>query len=540
MIEEEKDPEESLFKYEDEVKLLENLKSRKWRLSNLYYIRDVNGNKIKFKLTKTQEKLLDNLWYLNVILKARQLGITTEMCIIDLDDCLFGGLNCGFIAQTRDDVELIFKEKIKFAWDCLPEVIKKMFSVNADSSNELEFKNLSTGVVSSVSVGTSLRGHTFQRLHISELSTIDQKRPLESEEIKTGAFNTVHLGQVITVESTAKLNSGLFFEICQQAMDNEKLGRNGPMDWRFHFFPWWEDDKYRLIGDYYEIPQEMNKYFDALERDEWFKEHHPKGRLENDQKYWYFKKWTTQREKMKQEYPSTPQECFESSIEGAYFAREIEKVLKDGRLRDVPYNARFPVDTWWDLGTTTTRKDSMSVIFTQTIGPEIHIIDFYGCSGEGLPHMANVLKEKGYSYGRHWAPHDIETTEIGTGKTRLELAADLGIRFNVVPKLSFSDGIEAARVIMSKCWFDITKTSGNGANKSLFEALRSYRKDWDDGLGRWKDNPVKDWTSDPSDAFRMMAVGIRENNLLQDEELEEMRKFRETEKTEYDPLNIFS
>lgn len=513
---------DELKEVDQERELANNIKSRLWRLNNLYYVKNENGLRVLFKLNKIQEYLLNNLWFLNVILKARQLGVTTFICILYLDDAIFNGLDCGFIAHTLDDSKKIFDEKIKYAWDNLPEAIKDLYNVDTDNTRELKFKNKATNAVSSIYVGTSLRSQTYQRIHISELSTIDQRNPMKSEEIKTGTFNTVHKGQIITVESTAKAAYGLFYDICRLAMDNKKLGRLSEMDWKFFFFPWFEDEKYILEGASFNMPKELLDYFDQLDKD---------GiKLKKEQKNWYYKKWMTQGEAMKSEFPSTPEECFRSVIEGAYYAKETEKAINDGRLRDVPYDSRYPVDTYWDLGTTTTRKDSMSVIFAQNIGAWIHIIDFYGCSGEGFPHMKNILNEKGYTYGTHWAPHDIEVTEIGSGKTRWEMASDLGIRFRTVEKIGFNDGIEAARLIFGRCWFDESKTGGD---KNLFGALRNYRKEWDDNLGRFKDKPLKDWTSDPADSFRMLAVSIK------DYMSEEEKIYVKEENNKIDILNVF-
>lgn len=513
---------------EEEKKLLENLKSRKWRLEHLYYIKDTRGKKVRFKPNKVQEFILNNLRYLNIILKARQLGITTFTNILYLDDCLFNGMDVAIIAHTKPDAQDIFNNKIKFAFDELPTAIKELFVVEGDNVNVLRVYNKATGKRSSVEVKTSGRSGSFQRLHITELSTTDQTDPSASEEIRTGALNTVHKGQVIIIESTAKLPQGLFYDINRIAMDNDKLGRNGEMDWKFFFFPWFIDEKYKLEGDINEVPEKIIEYFKKLEEDEWIKKNYPNYKFSDEQIFWYYKKSETQKDKMFAEFPSTPEECFRSAIVGTYFSRETNKVLEDGRLTTVPYDTKYPVNTAWDLGTTTTRKDSMSIIFFQQIGQCINIIDFFGCSGEGFPYVKRVLDDKGYTYGRHYAPHDIEQMETATGKTRLEIAWDLGIRFDVVPRIAFNDGIETVRAVMSRCYFDKGKTGGE---KGLFDALRSYHRKYDEATGYFNDKPVKDWTSDPVDAFRMMSISVGEfvpDNIKNYEE-----------KREYDPLNIF-
>lgn len=475
-----------------------------------------------------QSYLFDNLWYLNVILKARQLGITTFFCLLYLDDVIFNGKDAGLIAHTRDAAEKIFDSKVRYAWDNLPECIKKGYTLDAETARELRF-NI-RGHESSIYVGTSLRSGTVQRLHISELGTTDQKYPAKAEEIKTGALNTVHKGQLVTIESTSKGEVGVFADVCREAMDNVKSGRElSELDWNFIFFPWFKHPDYKIKGNY-SIPTTMMEYFKKIEIE-------TGETLSQEQKNWYFIKKKTQLDAMKSEFPSTPKEAFEASIEGAYYQKQMNRVMEEKRIRSVPWEPGIPVDTYWDLGISTKKTDAMSIVFVQNIGLEIHIIDFYGNSGEGIGHYVNYLDKKPYTYGRHYGPHDLEVKELGTGKTRLEMFAKLGLRMNVVPRMPFSDGIQATRMVLSKCWFDEEKTA------ELVRALKFYRKEWDDKLGKFKDRPLQDWSCDPADAFRMMAVGHKDHQRLgfydkEEEELAQIRQF-ESNQGNFDPLNPF-
>jgi len=498
-------------------------------MRNLYWIKDKKGNTIRFVPNWAQELLLKDLWFFNVILKARQLGITTFFCILFLDEAIFNGKDCGLIAHKLDAATKIFKSKVRFAWERLPEEVRSSYEVNTLTARELKFKHKETGLESSFYVGTSLRSGTVQRLHISELGTISEKYPMKAEEIVSGAFNTVEKGQIITVESTAKGQAGYFYDFCELAQKIQRMGGvKTQMDWKFFFFSWWKHPSYVLETPVV-INTKMKEYFRKLEAEQGIK-------LKPEQKYWYIRKKDTQGSAMKREYPSTPEEAFEASIEGAYYSKQLVETEENGRIRTVPYEESIPVDTWWDIGTAKNRKDSGSIIFTQDIGMEIHVIDFYGNSGEGLPHYIKVLDKKGYKYGQHHAPHDISVIEFGTGKTRLETAAKLGINFVALPKLGVIDGIDATRMIFNKCWFDEEKTA------ELLKALRSYRKEWDDNLGRWKDNPHHDWASDPADAMRMMAIGHKDHIKLgdYDAEEEELLRIEEKEEKGYDPTNPFA
>jgi len=191
---------------------------------------------------------------------------------------------------------------------------------------------------------------------------------------------------------------------------------------------------------------------------------------------------------------------FNAPNEGTYYGKLIEEAENDGRIGNVPYQRNIAVDTWWDLGI----GDSTAIWFVQRAGQEIHFIDAYECEGEGLAHYAKVLQDRGYVYGTHWGPHDIEARELGTGKSRLDVAKDLGLRFKVAPKLSVEDGIESARGLLSRCWFDSNKC------RDGLRSLKSYHKAYNDRRQAFLPHPEHDWSSHYSDAFRIGSLTIRE------------------------------
>lgn len=191
---------------------------------------------------------------------------------------------------------------------------------------------------------------------------------------------------------------------------------------------------------------------------------------------------------------------FDAAIQGAYYGDQIRLAHKEGRITNVPWEATLPVQTWWDLGV----GDATAIWFTQSVGKEIRFIDYEEHSGEGLPFYAKLLSEKPYTYNEHWAPHDIRVRELGSGRSRIDQAADLGIHFNIVPNISIDDGIQAARSLFNRCWFDQTRCE-LGIN-----ALSSYRKEYDEKNQTYKVRPVHDWASHCGDAFRYFAVGFQE------------------------------
>ena len=198
------------------------------------------------------------------------------------------------------------------------------------------------------------------------------------------------------------------------------------------------------------------------------------------------------------EYEQEMECSFDAALTGAYYAKELEAAAD--RITSVPWEPVLPVYTAWDLG----MADSTSIVFwQQTRGGEVRVIDYYEAAGHGLDHYVKALRDKPYTYGKHFAPHDIQVRELGTGKSRLEVAQSLGIRFDLAPRLSIEDGIGAVRMLLPRCWFDAGKTS------QLVEALRLYQEKRhakrNISLG-----PLHDWTSHAADCMRYMATSIKE------------------------------
>lgn len=195
-------------------------------------------------------------------------------------------------------------------------------------------------------------------------------------------------------------------------------------------------------------------------------------------------------------------ECsFDAAIQGAYYGDLLNQADQDGRIIRIPVDPHAKVDVSWDLGI----GDSTSLWFVQCVGREVRVIDFYEASGVGLDHYAKVLNGKGYVYGEHLLPHDAEVKELGTGRSRIETMAALGIgRTRVVPKLSVDDGINAVRGLIPRCWFDAERC------RDGLERLRQYRREYDDKMKTFKPRPLHDWTSHAADSFRYLAVGLKE------------------------------
>lgn len=193
-------------------------------------------------------------------------------------------------------------------------------------------------------------------------------------------------------------------------------------------------------------------------------------------------------------------ECsFEAAVVGAYYGRLMAIAEQDQRICSVPYEASSPVWTAWDLGI----RDATAIWFCQTVGREVHLIDYYESSGADLAHYVNQLRSRPYAYAGHIVPHDAQAKELGTGKSRLEVLESLGLaNVTIAPNHRVEDGINAARVLIQKCWFDTRKCSRG------VDALKLYRAEFDDKLNAFKPRPVHDWASHGADAFRYLAMGL--------------------------------
>jgi hypothetical protein len=490
---------------EDQIAAL--LSDPYWRINNLYYIVDKRGAKIKFVLNWAQEQLYRDMWYCNLILKARQLGMSTFICNLFLDRCIFNpNKSAGIIAHTLEDAQQIFR-RVKFAYDNLPKIIRDSITADNNTAQMLKFSN-----GSSIRVGTSLRSSTMQYLHISEFGKICAKYPDKAKEIVTGALNTLEVGQYCFIESTAEGREGYFYDMSRAAQTLRVSKADlSQLDFRFHFFPWWGEPGYR-IGSDAAISDDLMHYFATL-----------RGigiELTQEQKSWYALKSLTQGEDMKREYPSTADECWEVSNAGTYYAKHITNARIEKRICKIAYEEALPVYTAWDIG----YNDSNAIWFFQLYGKEIRLIEYLEGSGESLVYWIGELKKRPYIYEKHLAPHDISIHEYSTGMSRISTGRKHGINFIPVQKIDINSGIDAVRNILPSCWFDEQKCEGG------IKALENYKKEWDERLGCWKSSPLHNHSSHGADAFRTLAVGLpilTNVKSLADKEREKMAQLKD-------------
>jgi len=465
---------------------VKRLLDKDWRIKYLYKIRDKKNNLIKFKRNRAQEHFNQNKWTRNLILKSRQLGFTTDESIDSLDDTLFIRNNeCLLIAHNLDAAKAIFDKKIELAWKNLHPELQKLYKVDTNSAQALKFE-FGDGTFSSIAVDTSGRSGTYNRVHVTEFADICKKYPQKAREIIEGTIPAVPTNGRVDIESTSQGASGEFFDMFIDAWGREPTL---PVQYKAHFYNWtWDDEEMKTIVPMTNLPKEFAEY----------KKLH---KLNDIQITYYYHKWESLNKdwnSLHREYPTTPEEAFEAIIEGTFYGEEIGMMERDGRVTTVPYDRGLKVHTVWDLGI----GANLVVGFYQKdkVG-FLRKIDYWqGENSEGLPDAIRAIKNKPYIYGKHFGPHDLNSTDIGSGKTRLESAKELGLVFTVTPDISIEDGINAATLLLSKLWVDKEKCG------EWIKSMKNYIRQWDDKRGMYKDEPFHNYASHGADEFRYAAI----------------------------------
>jgi phage terminase large subunit len=318
---------------------------------------------------------------------------------------------------------------------------------------------------------------------------IDIERPAKGDRIRfmllgaenPGTLKGLYLDGVV-LDEYAEMNPQIWSEVVRPAL-SDRLG--------------W--------GIFIGTPKGQNHFYDIYQS------------AKNDPKNWFtaiYKASETQiiprteleanRSQMSEAEYMQEFECsFAAALVGAYYGKEMEEAETTERIRDVGYDKRLPVTTYWDLG----MDDSTAIWFGQVVaGGEIRWIDYHEDAGHDLEHYAKVLKDKGYSYDRAILPHDGAVRELGTGKSRQDTLRQhlRGVRVEIQPKTKPADGINAARLMLKRSWFDKTKC------KDGIDALKNYERKWDAKREVFQSIPLHNWASHGADAFRLAAMAIRE------------------------------
>lgn len=495
---------------------------REWRLDHLYYVQDETGTKVLYRRRTAQRAYCENQWILDVIAKARQLGFSTEIAVEICDFCVFNKDKAAGIIDFKLEDAKKKLEKIKFAYNNLPQIIRDRVPLLKENEDELKWANGSSCVV-----GTSHRGGTLQFLHWSEAGKTAAEKPEVSKEIIAGALNTISPGQIIKIESTAHGTSGDFHDIVDRA--KKKLAEGSPLtvlDFKLHFYGWMYRDDYRVQRTHVVITQEVVKYFAELKAKYGIE-------VDGDQMAWYQQKLTLLGwDKMKEEFPSHIDECFFNSLEGAFFKKELSEARMQKRIGyPVPFDPTRRVHTCWDKGMNE-KSDRNAIWWFQHDGVRFRWIDYYENGGENIAHYASVVEEKRiarkFIYGTHYGPHDLNqrvwaTTNVGVPKTMKDVAKEVGIIFDVVDRVEDKEiSIEAARRAIAVSFF-CSEYCSQGVSR-----LDNYTKTWNKALAQWTMVPLHDANSNGADALQTGAMGVKPDRPVREGRRDSMAKKKGT------------
>lgn len=191
-------------------------------------------------------------------------------------------------------------------------------------------------------------------------------------------------------------------------------------------------------------------------------------------------------------------ECsFDAASVGVVYSQAVQRMWLEGRIRDVPVDDRYPVETWWDIG----HRDATAIIFAQRLPDgRIHIVDYFEAKGQGLPFFAGELAKKPYPYNRHVGPHDMENKIFAIDASTQMVARNFGLHFAIAPRIPKAEGINATRMFLSRCHIDATRCA------QLVAALEHYQYEWDEDTLQFTTDTAHDWSSHPCDALRYGVV----------------------------------
>ncbi len=501
------------------------ISSQWWRLCHIYTIRDKHGRLVPFRPNHEQAAYYLARHTFNHIGKARQLGFSTFEKIIDLDNLLFpsgdsvlppspDGISVGHIDFTLPDA----KKKLRIVREAYehmsnPDLHPETAALGKGIKAAVRLRFSAESVVgsngSTMWIGTSLRGSTPQRLDISELGKIAYFHPGKAEEIRAGALNTIAPGNVANIESTHEGGeAGLHYELMSVAMEADPKSIT-PVDFKFHFFPWYGCPDYNIHAPHVPIRPEISDYFARVSAA-------TGRRFSHAQMLWYDRTEKKQRYAMKKEFPTTPGEMFEAINQFAIYGTEMADLMAAGRFLDFGLYREQPVFTFWDIG----MSDTTAVWLIQPTERFHLVLDHYEHNGVSAGYHADVMRQWEQKWRKtiasHVLPHDADNKSPGSGRSfrdELRLAGLANTR--VVPRTpDIWIGIGHVRDVLPHCWFhqsncDRPREVDGVKLASGVACLKGYHKEITPANKRLREMPAHDQFSHSADAFRTFAEAWR-------------------------------
>jgi hypothetical protein len=476
----------------DAQEALEAFRDPCFRLSRLYSIRTRDGSVIKFAPRPQQTQIIDLIYRQGcrriIILKARQLGFSTLLGVICADRLCFGlGQQLSLIDQTLEDARQKLRDIVLVAYESLDPALKKELPIVRSNTGELavKFVKHEESRTNAMFAGTHARGGANSFLWVSEWGVVQATDLARSEEILTGALPSVGDG-ICVVETTWRGGRhGHLWGLVKSALETPEE-QTGPLDWRVVFFPWIDDPSYcdevaRPLSD------ETRRYFAGLSN----------VSVTPGQMSWYQRKKTEQGMFMLREYPTIIEECFQSPVEGAIYAAEIDKLRAQGAIKPWLVDNSALTHTAWDLGSPI---NTVTWYFQLGAMGEIRVVD---CDPDlDIPPVERVARmlAKGYLFGSHFLPHDAMQTQK-SGRTFLNELKEAGLsNCKAVPRThDLWVGINRLREMLPRFSFRLPHCERG------LEALSNYHTIRETSTGIARDEPVHDWSSHACDALRLIA-----------------------------------
>ncbi len=474
----------------DEARFIERtLGSAHWRIRKLYKVLDPDGVEVCFVPNPEQQSLFDQMGHRTTLLKARQLGFSTQLQIACLDQCCWNPpISSALVAHRLESAKAIFREKAMFSYGSMPEPLQDLCPLIAKNVTSIEWHNGSR-----MKIATSTRGDTHQLLHISEYGMLCDAAPEKAKEVKTGSFPSVSQTGYRWIESTAYGSTGDFYDICQTALSAKRQGHDKEGAERFIFSPWWKCVRYchsrptpaDQISDY------VGKYVHKLQVEHGIN-------LSAGQVSWYDEQRAELRESMWREHPSYPDEAFEAITEGAIFTEELLDVYESERVTLIKPDPSLTTITSWDIGIAD--QTAIWIIQLGRDGARLHI-GYHANNNRPQSYYVGWIQRfeqrTGISITAHILPHD--------GGNRDKVSAqsyDDGLRLATGQRVDVADrrdpliGIATMRRDFYRYYFD-----EEGCAEGL-RGLKSYRWEPDARAGMFKKTPKHDMASHCADALR--------------------------------------
>lgn len=472
----------------DEDTLAPFLADPVWRLTSgeLYKIINKQGQLVPFIPRPEQVEVLTRLlageWL--IIIKARQLGFSTAIGVFVADLLLF---NANFQASLVEINAALASRKmdriIKTAVENLPDWLRQLVDIDKSNNSQLSLDMGAKGK-STFFAGVNARGGTNQFLWVSEWGPIQHEDPARSSAIRTGALPSAKQGLCVVETTWMGGKGGDLWELIEPVLSGQSN------DWKLLFFPWYLDPE-NVSSDAI-IDDIASAYFAKIQE----RLNRENISLTIEQKRWWAKERRAQGIFMARENPTFLDECWSAPIEGAIYAEAISRAQAEGRICPMPVDGSNVVNTSWDLGS----PANTVVWYWQIVGREIRIIDCdIGDTGT-LTERVSKMNARGYSFGKHYLPHDAQQTER-SGETMATALAKAGLPATslvCVPRThSIWVGINHLLQMFSALSFNEPKC------REGLAALAAYHtKKTTAGSAQ---EPVHDWSSHVADGLRYMA-----------------------------------